>query len=246
MSFGKDAAITIHHIEGRRSFRVIWLCEELAIPYRLAFKVGDVLGSLVAMRNAFPSMPMSPVVHYDGEYIVESGAILEILVARHGNGRLAPPSDSKDFLFHQQWMHFAEATLMARMGIERFIAMSTGVDVDKVPRGWTRSMPIDAPMMVGSVGVFDFVEEYLSEHAYFGGNEFSAADIMMQYAVRGAKLVVWIDSADYPHIAAWRRKVESRPAFERAAKAALPGGADEHGLPLGQPLPFPPPPPRGT
>ena len=236
--------VTIHHIEGRRSFRVIWLCEELSIPYDLVFKRGDVLGSLVHLRNEYPLMPIAPTVRIRGEFMVESGAILEVLVARYGKGRLTPPVESSDYLKHAQWMHFAEATAMCRMATDRFVALATGVEVNALETGYRLGEPIDKPALVGSRGVFDYIEDYLSKNPYFGGVEFTAADIMMHYAVRGAKLIVWIDAADYPHIAEWKRKVEARPAFERATAAALPGGADEFGLPAGQPLPFSPPPPK--
>jgi Glutathione S-transferase, C-terminal domain len=114
------------------------------------------------------------------------------------------------------------------------VALATGVEVTAILTvGYRVGEPIEKPALVGSLGVFDYVEDYLSKNPYFGGAEFTAADIMMHYAVRGAKLLVWIDAADYPHIAEWKRKVESRPAFERAAEAALPGGSDEFGLPAG-------------
>lgn len=239
--------VTIYHIEGRRSFRVIWLCEELGIPYDLIFKPGDVLGSMVQLRKEYPLMPMAPTIRLGGEFMVESGAILDVLVARYGRGRLIPPVKANDYLKYTQWMHFAEATAMSRMATDRFVALATGVEVTAILTvGYRFGEPIDKPALVGSLGVFDYVEDYLSKNPYFGGAEFTAADIMMHYAVRGAKLLVWIDAADYPHIAEWKRKVESRPAFERAAEAALPGGSDEFGLPAGMPLPFSPPPQKGA
>jgi glutathione S-transferase len=234
--------VTIYHIEGRRSFRVIWLCEELGIPYDLVFKRGDVLGSMVQLRKEYPLMPMAPTIRLRGEFMVESGAILDVLVARYGRGQLVPPVESSDYLKHAQWMHFAEATAMSRMATDRFVALATGVEVTALPDGYRLGEPIDKLALVGSRGIFDYIEDYLSKNPYFGGAAFTAADIMMHYAVRGAKLLVWIDAADYPNVAQWKRKVEARPAFERATQTALPGGADEFGLPVGFPLPFSPPP----
>ena len=236
--------ITIYHIEGRRSFRVVWLCEELAIPYDLVFKPGDVLGSMVQLRRDYPLMPMAPTIVMRVEFMVESGAILDVLLARYGKGRLVPPVESSDYPKHAQWMHFAEATAMCRMATDRFVALAIGVEVNALPVGYRLGEPIDKPALVGTRGIFDYIEDYLSRSPYFGGAEFTAADIMMHYAVRGAKLLVWIDAADYPNVAQWKRRVEARSAFERATKAALPGGADEFGLPVGLPLPFSPPPQR--
>ncbi|MET0985670.1 MAG: glutathione S-transferase family protein [Steroidobacteraceae bacterium] len=229
---------TIYHIEGSRAFRVIWLCEELGIPYELVFKRGDPAASMATLRTVHPLLPMAPVVRYGGELIVESGAILEILLTRHGKGRLVPAADSADFLFHVQWLHFAEATVMSRMLTERFVAMASGMDVDKMPKGYTVGMDVTAPAMIGSTAVFGYVDDFLSKHAFFGGAEFTAADIMMEHALRVAKLVVWADTNDYQHIKAWRKRVAARPAYECAARAATPGGADEYGLPIatGHPL----------
>ncbi|HKT74658.1 MAG TPA: glutathione S-transferase family protein [Steroidobacteraceae bacterium] len=230
--------LTIYHIEGRRSFRVIWLCEELSIPYELVFKRGDILGSLVTIREVHPLMPVSPTVRLDGELFVESGAIVEVLQARYGKGRLAPSVDSADYPFHVQWMHFAEGSAMARFVTTFTVAQAMGVTVDKLPSGYRAGGNITEMITVGALGIFDYMEDFLSKHAYFGGAQFTTADIMMHYSIRGAKLAVWVDSSDFPRIAAWRANVESRPAFKRATAAATPGGADEYGMPAD--VPFPP------
>src|SRR3984957_11594744 len=72
--------LTIYHIEGRRSERVVWLCEELGLPYKLEFKRGDVAGSMQTIREVSPLMPVAPTVKYNGKVLVESGAILEYLL----------------------------------------------------------------------------------------------------------------------------------------------------------------------
>ena len=233
-----DATVTIYHFEGSRGFRVVWLCEELLLPYKLVFKQGDQMGSLMAIRTINPLMPMAPVVGYQGELIVESGAILDILLALHGNGRLVPPRESTDFLFHTQWMHFAEATALARMTTERFVSMATGTDVDKLPKGYRAGSASDTFTPIGSAAVLDYASDFLGRHAYFGGAQFTAADVMMEYALRIAKLVVWNDANDYPHVAAWRKQMESRPAYKRAADLATPGALDEYGIPVHSPHPF--------
>jgi glutathione S-transferase len=205
--------VLIYHIEGRRSFRVIWLCEELGLAYRLQFKRDDLLGSMIAIRTAHPLMPTVPVVRDRGEFMMESGAILQVLTARYGNGRLAPPLESPDYAWHAQWMHFAEGTFMARLTTERFTAMASGASVSALPKGYRSGIdPPDAVRMVGSEQIFCFVEDFLSRHPYFGGADFSAADIMMHFSLRVAKLLVGIETSSYTRIAAWRNVVENRPA----------------------------------
>jgi len=244
----KNEPVEIFHIEGRRSFRVVWLCEELGIPYVLHFTKGDIFASLANIRIGNPPMPVAPSVRYQGRMINESGAILDVLLAREGNGRLVPPVESPDFIGHSQWMHFAEGTLMNRMVLERFVSMVRGIDVDAIPKGYRIGQALPAftgawsdyfELSVGVQGMFDFIEAHLQEHPYFGGAAFSAADIMMHYVIRIAKLIAWRDTAAYPGVTRWRKAVEQRPAYERATRTSTPDGADEYGLPLGSPMPFP-------
>ena len=231
--------LEILHIEGRRSLRVIWLCEELGIPYSLSYKRGDVIGSLMSLREKNPAMPIVPSVRFGDDWIVESGAILSILQARYGNGRLVPPVDSPDYPHHAQWMHYAEGTAAARLMSARLAAMAAGQTPDDMPKGYRRGdrdNPENFAQMVGPWTVFDHVEEYLTSHRYFSGKEFGMADIMMHFPVRMAHMILWIDIAqDYPAIAEWRTRVEQRPAFERASAAAAPDGVDESGVPANDP-----------
>jgi glutathione S-transferase len=229
---------TIYHFEASRGFRVVWLCEELGIDYNLVFKPGDQMGSLMDIRAIHPPMPIAPLLGLDGEIIVESGAIIDILLARYANGRLVPPVNSIDFLFHSQWMHFAEGTGMARMTQTRFAAMQGGIDVDQMPEGYRAGGGTGNFLPIGPAAVFDFIESHLEKHKYFGGSSFSAADIMMEYVVRVAKLVIWKDTRAYSRIAAWRDEMEARAAYQRAVKCSTFGDLDDVGVPLHCPHPF--------
>jgi glutathione S-transferase len=242
--------IEIFHIEGRRSFRVVWLCEELGIPYVLTYKQDDIVGSMRTIRKTHPIMPMAPVVRIGTQMVIESGAILDVLVARAGGDRLRPKIESPDFVLHTQWMHFAEGTAQARMLMWRFVAMALGVDVDELPQGYRRSeagAPTQPPgsiqsmleFLVGPRAIFDAMDDHLQQHAYFGGAEFSAADIMIHYQVRHSMLMSLIDLKDYPTTLRWKEGVEQRPGFVRADKACHPKGVNEFGLPVGSPNPFP-------
>lgn len=224
--------IVIHHIEGRRSHRVAWLCEELGVPYTLDYEPGQVLGSLQRIRKVHPLMPVAPAVEFDGEVIVESGAILEVIQARYGDGRLVPPVNSPDFPLHKQWVHYAEGAAGARFFATRAAAQGAGVDPADVPGGWRKDSDINAPVLLGSDGVIDYIEDYLGRHRYFGGDEFTLADIMMHWIIRFARLAVWFYIEDHPHISAWRDQVEARPAFVRASEMCTPTGTDVYGLPV--------------
>ena len=236
-----DQQIIIYHIEGRRSFRVVWTCEELGLPYQLIFREGDIMGSLQEMRAAFPPLPMCPVVKYGDQWLVESGGIVEALIARDPGQTLVPDRLSPDYPAHAQWMHFAEGTVLSRVVYNRMSAQAQGLNVKDLPgyRAATYS-PSDPPRMIGNDAVFDFVASYLEQHAYFGGAQFSGADIMMHYSLRLSQWIAGLDYAAYPAIAYWVARVESRPAFSRASLACTPGGSDAFGMPLSSPLPMAP------
>src|SRR5262245_5168088 len=89
--------IVIYHAEGRRSERIVWLCEELGLPYELKYRRGDVAGSFADIRAVNPGMAVAPTVFYNGELLMESEAIIQLILARHGGGRLAPAVDSPDY-----------------------------------------------------------------------------------------------------------------------------------------------------
>jgi glutathione S-transferase len=230
-----DPEIVIYHIEGRRSFRVAWLCEELEIPYRLIFTPGDIIASMAGIREAYPDMPLAPVVKINGSPLVESGAILDVISARYGDGKLVPPADSDDYLSHAQWMHFTEGTALARMSMEFFSAQTKGLAADEIPAGYRRGDP--QPMsMVGSIAVFEYAERHLSRHRYFGGSQFRAADIMVHFMIALAPVMVAIDPSACENISRWRSDVEARAAYKRAVDKCLPSGVNEFGLPADQPL----------
>jgi glutathione S-transferase len=242
--------IKIYHIEGRRSFRVIWLCEELSVPYTLSFKKGDIRGSLMEIRDAFPLMPLAPTAFYRGQWVVETGAIVDLILAYEGNGAMVPSKDSPDFIMHCQWMHFSEGSAAARMLTERFVSLAMGINPDALPEGYRvnptpvppgTSLEVSTPLsfLVGSRGIFDFMEHHLKSYPFFGGSQFSAADIMMHFPVQTARLIAWIDMSLYPEIRRWQKQVEARSSFIAARKNANPSGADEFGQPLNEPLPFP-------
>jgi len=219
---------------------------------KLAFNLELVLQGIerAAVCETYSKGVRQPSVlsRYDGQLVMESGAIIDILLSREGKGRLRPAVASRDFILHTQWLHFAEGSALARMVTERFVSLALGVAVDTLPEGYRAGKPMKAlsgtfsdvlELGIGPKGVFDYLDHHLRNNPYFGGSKFSAADIMMHYVIRGAKLISWINPNDFPAIAHWKQDVERRPAFARANAAATPSGADEYGQPIGVPLPFP-------
>ncbi|MGH1470271.1 MAG: glutathione S-transferase family protein [Cellvibrionaceae bacterium] len=212
----EDLDLTIYHIEGRRSERVVWLCEELGLPYRLVYSQGDLAASAKAIREVSPLMAVAPTVTIGDQVVVESGAIMELLLDRYGNGRLTPDVHSKDYPYYLQWMHFSEGSLAARIiadyRVER-TKQSLG-HMEKDPRS----------RLVNGVDVIVFAEDFLSRNNYFGGKEFSAADIIMLFPINIAESFGVTSLQGYPHILKWREKIMERPAYKRMIAKARPDG----------------------
>ena len=215
--------LTIYHLEGRRSERIVWLCEELGLPYKLEYKRGDLAGSMKTIHDVSPLMPVAPTVRIGDQVMVESGAIIELILAREGHGRLQPAVNSPDYAYYLQWMHFAEGSFAARVIADYRVALIQGKP--KTPAGGYK--------LVDTEAVLAFMEDYLSKHPYFGGSAFSAADIMMLFPTNITEAFNVADLAAYPHIIAWRTDVQSRPAYKKMLAVARPDGVP--GVP--KPLP---------
>ena len=208
--------LTIYHIEGRRSERIVWLCEELGIPYTLEYKRGDVAGSMQTIREVSPLMPVAPTVRYGDQVLVESGAIIELLLAREGKGRLAPAVNSRDYPYYLQWLHFAEGSLAARVIADYRVALAQGESKVAAQPG--------RPKLVDGDDVVKFADEFLSKHPYFGGAEFSAADLIMLFPINISESFGVTDLTAYPNVMVWRQKVTSRPAYQNMLQVARPNG----------------------
>jgi glutathione S-transferase len=205
--------ITIYHIEGRRSERIVWLCEELGVPYKLEYKQGDVAASMKTIHEVSPLMPVAPTVRIGDQVMVESGAIIELILAREGKGRLQPAVNSPDYPYYLQWMHFAEGSFASRVITEYRVAQIQG-----------KPKPTGGYKFVDTEAVLAFMEDFLSKHPYFGGSQFSAADIMMLFPTNITEAFNVADLSGYPHILAWRTNVQSRPAYKKMLEVARPNG----------------------
>lgn len=203
--------LTIYHLEGRRSERIVWLCEELGLPYTLKYSRGDLTASMNAIRAISPLMPVAPTVMYGNEVLVESAAIMQLILDRHGGGRLIPAVESPDYPSHLLWMHFSEGSLAADVIADyRTARATTGIRPTGDETDGQRAMK--------------FADTFLATHEYFGGKEFSAADIMMWFPSDYADRIKVADMTLYPRLAAWQDRMEARPAFQRMLAVARPDG----------------------
>ena len=219
--------ITIYHLEGRRSERVVWLMEELGFPYELKFVNNSLGASLAEIRKVNPKMPTAPTVIYGDQVLMESGAIIDVILRRHAPGKLMPALDSKDYPWHQIWYQYAEGSLLPRVGTDYNV--------------WQIKPPERRSPLMDSENVIRFAEDWLAANPYFGGAEFSSADIMMEFALRYTWLLNIVDTERYPAINGWLARMHARPAYQRMVATARPNGM------IGPPVPLPDearPPPR--
>lgn len=202
--------VTIYHLEGRRSERIVWLMEELGLPYELEYVRGDLQASMDKVRALGHEMPMVPTVVLGDQILVESGAIMETILTRYAPGQLVPPLESEHYPTYLMWMHYAEGSLAARLFSDY--------------RAWMTNPPTERSRLVDSEAVVQYAENYLEDYPYFGGPEFSAADIIMWFPLNVATQLNLVDVDQFPEIANWKERVQSRPAFQRMLEVARPDG----------------------
>jgi len=208
--------ITVHHLGVSQSERVVWLCEELEIPYVLKRYDRDATTRMApAEYKALHPMGIAPVITDGDVVLAESGAILEYLMARYGGGRLSVGAGKSNFPDYLFWFHFANGTLMpSEMGslIANFLKLQEG-------------NPIIAMLNARSVRAFALVEKRLESADYFAGSEFTAADIMMLFPLTTMRAFVQKDLKAFPRIKAYLKRIGARPAYQRAMQKGDPGMA---------------------
>ncbi|HRH87579.1 MAG TPA: glutathione S-transferase [Rubrivivax sp.] len=217
--------ITVHHLEHSRSQRVLWLLEELGLEYEIKRYARDRKTSLAPpeLKRVHP-LGKSPVIDDDGRVVAESGAIIEYLVDRHGQGRLAPPAGSDERLRYTYWLHFAEGSamppLLFTLVCEKVKTAPMPFFVKPIARG------IAAKVMSGFVtpnlkNQLDFMEAELKRHRWFAGAAFSAADIQMSFPLEAAAQRAGLD-ASRPKLMDFLKRIHARPAYRRALERGGP------------------------
>ncbi len=198
--------ITIHHLENSRSQRIVWLLEELDEPYELKrYRRGPDLLAQADYRALHP-FAHAPVVTDGDLTLVESGAIVEWLLARYGAGRLVPTPGSVEHARYLQWLHIAEGTAMANLTAEWIAERISGAD----------DSPLRRVFAARNDEMLRYLDAELSSRPYLAGAGFTAADIMLDYPLVYGERRVGRRLEAYPNIAAFRGRLTSRPAYQRA------------------------------
>jgi glutathione S-transferase len=217
--------ITVHHLENSRSQRVLWLLEELGVPYQVKRYERDKKTNL-APKELLKVHPLgkSPVVEDNGAIYAETGAIIEHIVETHGGGRLAPPRGTADYDRYKYWMHAAEGSYMPPLVMALFLN-----------RMETAPMPFFAKpiarKLTGAVregylnhttkALFDYLDAQLSKSEWLAGKDFTAADVIMSFPAE-ASLQRVAAATSAKNLKAYVDRLHARPAYKRALEKGGP------------------------
>jgi glutathione S-transferase len=211
--------ITVHHLNNSRSQRILWLLEELELPYEVKRYERDAKTMLAPpeLRAVHP-LGKSPVIS-DGEVtLAESGAIVEYLASRYGNGNLIPKQDTPEHLRYIYWMHFAEGSMMPpllmKLIFDRIENGPMPFFVRPVARKISRTVK-NAMILPNLQRSLDFMESELGKSAWFAGHAFSAADIQMSFPLEAASARGGLNEGR-PKLWAFLKNIHARPAYLRA------------------------------
>jgi glutathione S-transferase len=202
--------VIVHHLENSRSQRVLWLLEELGLPYEVKRYERNKATMLAPpeLRRVHP-LGKSPVIEHGGNRIAETGAIVEYLVEL-GDGKLGKPGHREDALRWRHFLHYAEGSLMP--------PLFTKLVLSRVPLLGKTAQKKFQPMVDVHL---DYVESELAARPWFAGDEFTAADVMMSFPLEAA--VSRANATEgRPHLAAWLEKIHARPAYKAALAAGGP------------------------
>jgi glutathione S-transferase len=205
--------LIVHHLGKSQSERIVWLCEELAIPYELKHYARDPVTMLApADYKALHPIGAAPVIT-DGDLVLaESGAVVDYIIAKYGDSRLALKAGHPDFERYLYWFHFANGTLQANMGRNMILNRLKLAD--------------DTPMLLSTKArvdrAFDLVDARTREAEYLAGGEFTAADIMMGFSLTTMRYFLPYDLARCPNIVRYLARINARPAYRRAMEKGDP------------------------
>lgn len=196
--------IIVHHLNNSRSQRVLWLLEELGLPYEIKRYERDPKTNLAPPElKAITPLGKSPVIQDGPHTLLESGAILDYLIRRHGDGRLQPDPATATYDEYVQWLHFAEGSAMLPLMLNLYVGRLGEAGAPLQPR-------IDAEV----ANYLGYLDSALGLSPYLVGEAFTAADIQMSFIGEIAKAFGKL--ASYPNVAAWVERFQARPAYKQA------------------------------
>jgi glutathione S-transferase len=196
--------ITVHHLNNSRSQRILWLLEELDLPYEIKCYQRDPKTSLAPPElKAINPLGKSPVIEDGALVLNESGAIVDYLIRRHGRGRLQPDPATAAYDEYVKWLHFAEGSAMLPFMLHLYVG-----------RLGEAGAPLQPRIQSELANFLGYIDAALSRTPYLMGEELSGADIQLSFIGELAKVQGM--AAPYPHLLAWMNRLQARPAYRQA------------------------------
>ena len=215
--------ITVHHLNNSRSQRILWLLEELGVPFEIKRYRRDARTMLAPpeLRAVHP-LGKSPVVTDAGLTLAESGAIVEYLADRYGGGALLAPHGTPERLRQNYWLHYAEGSamppLLLKLVFQRVAGTPAPFFIRPVVKGLVANVQdrfVDPQIALH----LDYLEGELGRSDWFGGEAFSAADIQMSFPLEAAASRGGLTASSRPRLAMFLQRIHARPAYQRALTA---------------------------
>jgi len=202
--------LVVHHLNESRSQRILWLMEELGVPYEIKAYARDATTRLAPPElTAIHPLGKSPVITDGDQVIHESGAIIDYVIRRHGGGRLAPNPSTPEYDAYQQWLHYAEGSAMLPLMMFMYVA-----------RLGEAGAPLH-PRIEGEIANhMSYIEAQLAGRDFLLGSELSGADVQMSFVPEVLKAFGKL--AAYPNMSAWIERLHARPAWQAALEKSGP------------------------
>jgi glutathione S-transferase len=201
--------ITVHHLNDSRSQRILWLLEELGLPYEI--KHYQRLPTRLAPPELAAIHPLgkSPVITDNGKTVFESGAIIDYVIRRHGGDRLQPGPKTTAYDDYQMWMHYAEGSAMLPLMLNLYVS--------RLGEGGAPLHPRIESEIANHLG---YLDSHLKDRGYLLGKEFTGADIQMSFI--GEIAQAYGKRAAFPNLDAWVKRLHARPAYKKALEKGGP------------------------
>jgi glutathione S-transferase len=205
-----NAMLTLHHLNDSRSQRILWLLEELGVPYEMKRYQRDATTRLAPPElTAVHPLGKSPVITDGDVKIAESGAIVDYIIRTYGKGRMMPAPGSADYEAYNEWLHYSEGSAMLPLMLNLYVSRLKEAGAPLHPR-------IDSEL----ANHLGYVDGALKGREFFVGKSLTGADIQMSFVGEMAK--VFDKLGPYPNLGTWLSRMHARPAFVRSVEK---GGA---------------------
>jgi len=196
--------IVVHHLNDSRSQRILWLLEELALPYEIKRYQRDPVTRLAPPElTAVHPLGKSPVITDEGRTVHESGAIIDYVIRRHGAGRLAPALGSDAYEIYNQWMHYAEGSAMLPLMLQLYVA--------RLGEGGAPLQPRIDSELANHLG---YIDGALAGRDWIMGEALTGADIQLSFVGEIAGVFGRLDG--FPNLKAWVERFQARSAYRAA------------------------------